>query len=163
MGYIGNVGHVLSFTGSDNVLGVPPSRSSPLQQYQVVYYAFITFRLERVTVTLITHTYLALNVVRVMKATKQAKAPLVHSEALVWLHACVQDFGAGVLPAQQVVAFAVAELEHVNPKVRYQIVMGVCNVDTGTWLPETRAFDTFVTVSAALLAGEMGGKNVGSD
>lgn len=53
-----------------------------------------------------------------MKAAKQAKAPLIHSEALVWLHACVKDFGAGALPAPQVVAFAMAELEHVNPKVR---------------------------------------------
>lgn len=52
-----------------------------------------------------------------MKAAGQAKAPLVHSEALAWLHACVKDFGAGVLPAPQVVAFAVSELEHVNPKV----------------------------------------------
>ncbi|CAM9413692.1 unnamed protein product [Ectocarpus fasciculatus] len=55
---------------------------------------------------------------RVMKAAGQAKAPLVHSEALTWLHACVKDFGAAVLPAPQVVAFAVSELEHVNPKVR---------------------------------------------
>lgn len=54
-----------------------------------------------------------------MKAAGQAKAPLVHSEALVWLHACVKDFGAGVLPAPEVVAFAVSELEHVNPKVSY--------------------------------------------
>ena len=78
------------------------------------------------TVTLITHTWYhiliyvtstVLNFVRVMKAAKQAKAPLVHSEALLWLYACVKDFGAGVLPASQVVAFAVAELEHVNPKV----------------------------------------------
>lgn len=52
-----------------------------------------------------------------MKAAGQAKAPLVHSEALVWLHACVKDFGAGVLPVPQVVTFAVSELEHVNPKV----------------------------------------------
>lgn len=52
-----------------------------------------------------------------MKAAGQAKAPLVHSEALVWLHACVKDFGAGVIPAPDVVAFAVSELEHVNPKV----------------------------------------------
>ncbi|CAM9903323.1 unnamed protein product [Scytosiphon promiscuus] len=55
---------------------------------------------------------------RVMKAAVKAKAPLVHSEALVWLHSCVEDFGAGVLPIQQVVAYAVSELEHVNPKVR---------------------------------------------
>ncbi len=52
-----------------------------------------------------------------MKAAGQAKAPLVHSEALVWLHACVKDFGAGVIPAPEVVAFTVSELEHVNPKV----------------------------------------------
>jgi len=52
-----------------------------------------------------------------MKAAGKAKAPLVHSEALVWLHACVKDFGAGAIPAPEVVAFAVSELEHVNPKV----------------------------------------------
>lgn len=55
---------------------------------------------------------------RVMKAAGKAKAPLAHSEALGWLQSCVKDFGAGVLPAQQVVAFAVSELEHVNPKVQ---------------------------------------------
>lgn len=52
-----------------------------------------------------------------MKAAGQAKAPLAHSEALVWLQSCVEDFGTGGLPAAQVVAFAVSELEHVNPKV----------------------------------------------
>lgn len=56
-------------------------------------------------------------VIRLMKAAGQAKAPLVHSEALSWLQSCVNDFGAGLLPAAQVVAFAVSELEHVNPKV----------------------------------------------
>ncbi|CAM9466508.1 unnamed protein product, partial [Hapterophycus canaliculatus] len=55
---------------------------------------------------------------RVMKAAAKAKAPLVHSETLMWLQTCVKDFGAGVLPIPQVVAFAVLELEHVNPKVR---------------------------------------------
>lgn len=55
-----------------------------------------------------------------MKAAGQAKAPLAHSEALAWLHSCVEDFGAGVLPAPQLVAFAVSELEHVNPKVCQQ-------------------------------------------
>lgn len=53
-----------------------------------------------------------------MKAAAQSKAPLVHSEALGWLHSCVKDFGAGVLPIPQLVAFAASELEHVNPKVR---------------------------------------------
>lgn len=52
-----------------------------------------------------------------MKAAGQAKAPLVHSEALVWILSCVNDFGAGALPVTQVVAFAASELEHVNPKV----------------------------------------------
>lgn len=67
---------------------------------------------------------------RVMKAAGQAKAPLVHSEALVWLHTCVKDFGAGALPAPQVVAFAVSELEHVNPKVCIRCLGGVCGVST---------------------------------
>lgn len=62
-------------------------------------------------------SFMACAYCRVMKAAGQAKAPLVHSEALAWLHACVKDFGAAVLPAPQVVAFAVSELEHVNPKV----------------------------------------------
>lgn len=52
-----------------------------------------------------------------MKTAGQAKAPLAHSEALVWIQSCVEDFGAGALPAAQIVAFAVAELEHTNPKV----------------------------------------------
>lgn len=54
---------------------------------------------------------------RVMKAAGKAKAPLVHSEALVWVNSCVGDFGAGVLPVTQIIAFAASELEHVNPKV----------------------------------------------
>lgn len=66
-----------------------------------------------------------------MKAAGQAKAPLVHSEALVWLHACVKDFGAGVIPAPQVVAFAVSELEHVNPKVCMACLGGVRGVAIG--------------------------------
>ena len=55
--------------------------------------------------------------VRVIKAAGGAKAPLVHTEALVFLRSCVEDFGASALPARQVVGFAVSELEHVNPKV----------------------------------------------
>lgn len=52
-----------------------------------------------------------------MKAASQAKAPLVHSEALAWLNASVNDFGAGVFPVPQLVTFVASELEHVNPKV----------------------------------------------
>lgn len=57
--------------------------------------------------------------VRLMKAAGEAKAPLVHSEALTWLNRCVKDFGARAFPARQVINFAVSELEHVNPKVRF--------------------------------------------
>lgn len=96
--------------------------------------------------------------VRVMKAAKQAKAPLVHSEALVWLHACVKDFGAGVLPVPQVVAFAVAELEHTNPKVGTTCrFLQSHRKHTGICLPSGLA--TCLVLPATLHDDEVEGKN----
>ena len=95
-----------------------------------------------------------------MKAAKQAKAPLVHSEALVWLHACVKDFGAGVLPAPQLVAFAVAELEHVNPKVPNSCIIRFlqCSVGNASFLPDTCVCHLCVVIGC-IACRRRGGRN----